>query len=588
MALAPTPSQAQNDVVDQAISEMMEEWGTPGAVVAVVREGEVLHQAAYGLASLETRKPVVFDETVFRLASLSKPVTAIAVMKLHELGRVGLDDPIEPLLGELGIELEPTTSLWHLLTHTAGFEDRFLLRSTRSVDELGRLDEYLAESLPIQRYLPGEVSLYSNHGMALAGLVAARVSGLPFDEMMDELIWSPLGLESASFDPRSAGDRLAQGYRRGEPVPVMGIRTVPASMLVASGRDMLRIMEDLLTPGESGVLRPDTVELMLSRQFSHHPELTGRALGWSEDSSGSTRRLLHSGATDGFSSALVLLPEQRGGIFVATNANTWVWGAVREILDQLFEGAAPSAPREGAVTSSVDPEPEVEPPKPGRYVPAQIPVSSLDKLRLLFEQARISTVDDEVRFRGRQYAPAALTGNDGWRSRDGAILIPGAGARGESFLFEEGETWVRLPWHSAWPLHVSVLTLLLAIWIWLIVPGRCGLLRSCDDAVLRRLLRGSAWSNLVFLLGMGAFFSITMADNGGSLRTHVPWTLVLLLSLPGLSLGLVAASSAILFRLFRDESSRPVKVSRQLMVVFGSVAVFVAWLGYWNLLGLQL
>ena len=597
--VAPLLAAPRLQIVDSVIDEMMDEWRTPGAVVAVIDDGVVVHRAAYGLANRETGEPVVFDQTQFRLASLSKPVTAVAVMRLLEAGQLDLDDPIAPLLGDLEIHLASGTSLRHLLTHTAGFEDRFLLRFARSREEMGELGDYLGASLPRQRYRPGEVSLYSNHGLALAGLVMARVANLTYEEAMRELVFDPLGLESASFDPWSAGETLAQGYRRGEPVPVLGIRTVPASMLTASGADMVELMTALTTPEESTFLSADTMSLMLSRQFAHHPTLPGRALGWSEDSSRTPRLLLHSGATDGFSSALVLVPDHHGGVLVATNANTWVWGAVRKILDELFsspdEAAAPSDLAESEARAD-----ELERPRSGRYVPAQIPTSSLDKARLLFEQTRAEVSNGHVAFRGRRYAPAVLDGDDAWRSPDGAMLVARRGSRGESFLFEIGETWVRLPWHAGWPVHLALVAALLILWSWLVSRGLWGKLRPVEQQneqreqrvdqpgaqrSQRRLMVAGAATNLLFLFGMAGFFAISMARDGGSLRTHVPWQLLFLLCLPWLSLGLAVVSGWLLV-LGRHRAQA--LLWWELAASYLGLGVFFFWIDYWNLLGLRL
>ena len=125
---------------------------------------------------------------------------------------------------------------------------------------------------------------------------------------MRELVFEPLGMTSTSFSPRS-GDVLASGYRFGREVAPAGVKTAPASMLSSTGSDMARLLRALAAPEEASFLSSETVERMLTRHFSHHPSHTGRAYGWAEDASVSPRRLYHSGGVDGFSSAIVLVPE---------------------------------------------------------------------------------------------------------------------------------------------------------------------------------------------------------------------------------------------------------------------------------------
>ena len=548
--------------VDRAVAEVMNEWQAPGAAVVVIEDGVVIHSAGYGFADPEQKVPVDIERTVFRLASLSKPVTASALLRLHQEGRLDLEAPVSMSLRPR-IETGDVLSTLHLLTHTAGFEDRFLDRLTRDVSDLLDLGDYLASDLPAQRYVPGDVALYSNHGLALAGLVAAEVCDKDFGDAMRELVFEPLGMASTSFDPRHAGPTLAVGYREGVRVPVYGIKTVPASMLASTAQDMTRFLKALVVPEETGWLDGETVELMLRRHFDHHPSFTGRALGLAEDSSVTPRRLLHSGATDGFSSALVVVPEHRGGIFVVFTANAYVWGLVGEILDEVF----PAQPRpvadrtvEGGVAAAE---------ASGRYVPAEVPRESIDTPRLLFEQAVAEAESAEVlTFRGQSYQRRQL---GEYRAPSGRTIVVRRGQRGEQFLIEDGRVWVRLPWYRSWPIHLTLLILALSAFGFLAVRGSSAFVRL------------AALANISFVVGTGTVFGIALAQDGGPLRFGVPWYLDALLALPWVALALtLVASGHAAVRLRRGGSAAAGGWRLGLALLL--LLAFMPYLGFWSLL----
>ncbi len=558
---AASPSSALEQRVAERVQEVMDDWSAPGAVVAVLQEGALTLGRGYGVEDVESARQVEFSRTSFRLASLSKPVTAAAALRLHERGSLDLRASLAPSLPALS--LDPRLQMHHLLTHTAGFEDRMLLRLSRDASAVPPLSQFLARNLPPARFEPGELSIYSNHGMALAGLAIAEAAGRSFEEAMQALVFRPLGMERSTFQLSRARD-LAGGHTAGRPAPTYGINTVPSSMLVSTGADMARFLEALLRPESSDFLKPATVDLMLSRQFGHHPALTGRAYGWSEDSSVTPRRLLHSGGTDGFSSAIVLVPEQRGAIFVALNGNAWVWGLVRELLEELFP-ATPAPPRPTAA---------VIPPVPGVYAPAGLPTGTMDKARLLFEQRRLDApAPERLRFGDVSYTAT----EDGlWTSSRG-VLVPHTSAAGNSFLFEEGEAWSRIPWHAGRTLHATAFVTLVLLLIALLLGRPQRLFGAIGPPVA---LRAAAGLQLAQVMALGAFIGASMAARGGTLRFEIPVWLHGLLWLPivALLVGLLGAWSV---------RARGRHVWGPALASCLVLAGWVAWLSYWRLLGVH-
>ena len=574
MAFEPGSAARAGDAIDQEAAEIMAEWEVPGAVVVVVEEGEIAAARAYGVEDLETEEPVAVDGTVFRLASISKPITALAAARLAEQGRLDLDGDVHDYLPSHRFRGEGVLTTRHLLTHTGGFEDRFLERMSRDPLDMPPLDRFLARQMPRRIYPAGEISLYSNHGIALAGLVIESIASRPFEEAVRELVFRPLAMDRTSFELGEVRESLAQGHRFGRPVRPMGIKTVPASMLASTGGDMGRLMVALLSP-EDSALAPATVERLLARQHGAHPSLTGRALGWSEDSSVTPRRVLHSGALDGFSAAIVLVPERRGGVFVAFNGNAYVWPLVRGILDRRFpaepvameEALGPEIAAEGAV---------------GRYAPASLPRGAFDKARLLFEQVEVGASGaGALEHRGTSYLPEA---GGVFRSKEGRLAVIRR-FEDRTFLLEEGERWLRLPWHARWPLHLGAL-LVLCVALILEAAGRPPFVERNGGGAgwPARWARLSAALNLLFLVAIGSFIAFTMARGGGVLRFEIPWYLVTLLALPLVALLLAALS---IWAEVRRAGALPIRRWRRLPVLSRLVtsAAFATFLAYWNLLG---
>src|SRR5215469_11808615 len=199
------------------LSVQLAEDHIPGATVAVVKDGRLLFAQGYGYADLQAGKRVSAETTLFRIASVSKPFTATAVLQLAEQGKLNLHADVNTYLKTFHIPAtyqEPIT-LAHLLTHTAGFEDRDTGTSARTLRDLEPLGRWLAEHMPARVRPPGELTAYSNYGYALAGYIVEQVAGLPFEQYVEQHIFQPLGMRSSTLrqpvEARLAA-ALSQGY----------------------------------------------------------------------------------------------------------------------------------------------------------------------------------------------------------------------------------------------------------------------------------------------------------------------------------------------------------------------------------------
>jgi CubicO group peptidase (beta-lactamase class C family) len=315
---------------DGLMEAFMADHHVAGAVVSVVRGGALLFSKGYGFADVDSLIPVDPATTLFRVGSVSKLFTWTAVMQLVEEGRLDLDADVNQYL-DFTIPAtypEPIT-MRNLMTHTPGLEDR-------GFGLFGETDltrgEWLKRNMPARVRPPGTYASYSNWGATLAGYIVERISGMPWEDYIEERITKPLGMVYATGRqplPDDLAPHMSKGYafQSGKYVekPFETIDAVaPAGSVSASAQAMAKFMIAHLQYGRLGdarILQEETSRLMQSRQLGHDPRLPGFALGFYEQSSHSERLIGHGGDTQWFHTDLSLLPADGVGVFVSTNTS---------------------------------------------------------------------------------------------------------------------------------------------------------------------------------------------------------------------------------------------------------------------------
>ncbi|MFT7764524.1 serine hydrolase domain-containing protein [Clavibacter tessellarius] len=322
--------------LDGVVGSALPTTGIPGAAVSVVADGQVLTSRGYGLADTGTEgspaRAVDPADTLFRVGSVSKVVSATAVMQLVEEGRLDLDADVQQYLDFDLDTPKGTVTLRHLLTHTAGFEEVItgLIGAPGSERALG---DVMRTDPPEQVFVPGTTPAYSNYGASLAGYVAERVGGMPFVDLVQQEVLDRAGMTSSSFAqplPADLDARLAKGYPDdAQPsYPTEVVNAAPAGALSATAEDMARFMLGHLgdLPEDRALLDPATLDEM------HRPALDADQLGtfaagqrmdlgFFDDSTPGIRAFGHDGDTNVFHTAMRMFPDSDAGIFVTFNGN---------------------------------------------------------------------------------------------------------------------------------------------------------------------------------------------------------------------------------------------------------------------------
>ena len=329
---------------DGLVPAVLERDDIAGAVIAVVKDDQVLFAKGYGWADVSARRPVTTDATLFRPGSISKLFTWTAVMQLVEQGKLSLEADVNQYLDfKIPATYPRPITLRDIMTHTPGFEESVKDLFVKTTAGLRPLGEYLRTHLPARIFPPATTPAYSNYGTALAGYIVERVSGQPFDRYAEEHIFKPLRMTRTTFAqplPSGLAPFMATGYRRASQ-PAKEFELVvpyPAGSLSTTAMDMVRFMRAELRGGEldgTRILQASTLAQMHSRQFGLHERMNGMCLGFYEESLNGHRIIGHGGDTFWFHSALHLMQDQTLGFFISQNS-AGKEGPIRGIVWKKF------------------------------------------------------------------------------------------------------------------------------------------------------------------------------------------------------------------------------------------------------------
>lgn len=343
--LAQRPTDDWRAAIDTHVLEQMQQLGIPGVAVGIVRGDQIEYLQGYGSAGDDGRP--VTPQTPFYIASLSKGITAAAVMQLVEAGRLELDAPVQrylPWFRLADADAAARLTVRHLLAQTSGFSE--LDGYARNLDA-NMADDALEQSFRAMsgaslNAAPGVQFEYSNTNYDLLGLLVAAASGESYESYIQRHIFDPLGMDNAFTslaDARLQG--VASGYypyfgqvRSQDAVMFFGRATTPSAGLVASAQDLSHWLIAHLNAGHDAgaqLVSPAGMDLLHTVAVSITDEV-GYAMGWTTFPfsdvlpADATDRpaplaLTHGGRWLGYAAQLLLLPEQELGVVLLMNLN---------------------------------------------------------------------------------------------------------------------------------------------------------------------------------------------------------------------------------------------------------------------------
>ena len=343
-----------------SIAEQVENWreelGVPGAAFGLRVGGEVY---AGGVGVTHVEHPLaVNDETLFQIGSITKTVTATAMMRLVERGMLDLHAPVRDCLPGFRVADEGVSrrvTAWHLLTHRSGWTGDVFSEYGNGDDAA---EKYVDGMADFEQLAPmGEHFSYNNAAFCVAGRIIETLTGLTYEAAIHELIFEPLGMERSFFFPHEAMlHRFAAGHEASG--RVLSPWAIPRGMNGAGGischiHDLLRYGAFHLGDG-APLLRPQSLDAMQRAQAASLPYMGSCGLAWMIGGEGDEKRLWHRGGTNGQNAVLTLAPARQLALGMMTNGDRGEALLERFNRAVLREFCGIELPQARAIESSAD------------------------------------------------------------------------------------------------------------------------------------------------------------------------------------------------------------------------------------------
>ena len=347
--------------VHSAIEAFQKEHKLPGISVAISQQGELVFNRALGLSDLENRVPAR-PETVYRTASIAKPLTAICVLQLAEQGKIDLDQPISQYCPEFPEGTNPPT-VRQLLCHQGGvrhYKNSLEPNGTRYFATLkDSLQLFIKDRL---RAPPGTRFIYTTFGYSLLGRAVETVSGQPFDVYLQAHVFDRANMKSAGLDntyqiiPHRTRGYAVLGEQQYQQLPavvrdrlkpgdIVNCRLhdtsmkIPGGGLICAASDLVHLGNAML---EDKLIKRTTRDEAWTAQSTLDGKPTTYGLGWVVSGADPSPRISHSGGQAGTSTYLMILPEQQATIAIMTNLQGAPCTRLAKTLQNLIVTTTPS------------------------------------------------------------------------------------------------------------------------------------------------------------------------------------------------------------------------------------------------------
>ena len=310
------------------LRKTMEEHNVPGFTIGVVKDGTVVYSRAFGMKNLDTREKLT-THSLFHQASLTKPFVGTAIMQIVEKGKVNLEDPVIKYLPYFRLKDKryKTITIRQMVTHTSGMPDVQDYECYNPVYDEGALERYVRRLGNEQLIAaPGEKYRYSNMAFEVLGDLIAKVSGMSFEDYVQQNILAPLKMKHSTLLKQKADTKLMSTphVKEGDRIVVSKIYPynrmhAPSSTLISNTVDMSRWAIANLNRGEldgSRILKESTYEVMWKPGSDVS---TSIGISWKLGKHGNYQIVSHAGRDTGYRSFIMLVPEKSLGIVASTN-----------------------------------------------------------------------------------------------------------------------------------------------------------------------------------------------------------------------------------------------------------------------------
>jgi CubicO group peptidase (beta-lactamase class C family) len=388
----PTPSVDFGKLADDYFVPLIADKSANAVAVVFTNRERVTFSKTYG--------PVDFDRSIWRAASVSKALTAIAVMRLVEEGTVDLDGDVNRYLKTFKIPatFQQPITLRQLLEHRSGLDDRFIGDGFRN-GEQPPMRLLMQQVLPARVYAPSDVEFYSNYGYGLIGAVLEDVTGERFEDYMSANVLRPLKMNRSTFAqplPQDLVSLVAPGkwwYQH----------AAPAGGVATTGADIAAFLIATLNE-DASVISNSSFKVMTTPK-STNPGLVHRLGYWTGRDHGQ-QLIGASGDSGSFHSVIAAVPEHDLGVavLVTGNGSGLAWGFYTRFLDAQFGTTSPQTPRDARLLQPKPADRESSSRFTGLYRTVRYPHHELSKTFIILDLTRVTAdADGALRFRGARW-----------------------------------------------------------------------------------------------------------------------------------------------------------------------------------------
>lgn len=599
--------------MDKIIPEQLEKNNVIGATVVVVKDDKIIFAKGYGYSDPVNKTPVVANQTLFHVGSVSKLFVWTAVMQMVEEGKIDLDADVNTYLTDFKV---PDTypgkpiTMRYLMTHTAGFEDTTRGMGVENIDEVESLGNFLKENLPARVRPPGETISYSNHGTALAAHIVEEVSGQSYDDYVEEHIFLPLKMYNTTIKqpgPANLESRTAKSYayQNGAYTPIESyINMAAAGAIRSTGPDMGHFMIAHLQNGSyenNRILNDSTSKEMKTVQFTADPT-NSMCLGFMGHNWNNQTVLGHPGDLGAFANYMLLIPKENTGVFISYNGEGAKASRI-EFIIKFMDYFYPTAGENTSAESSSKSSDILS----GPYKLTKSPYTTIEKY---LSRSNIY-YNVKLQDNGSMY----ITDGNGQISE----LIPAEyplkfkcingsnGLLGDVFFkankdsqitsFSGGNVYIytyeRVPWYEdpsfANTLFYFCILLFASVFIWPIMWLKEK--RNTENLLPKKGSQYALWLagiavllQIAFISGLYFLLNYSDAFNAYYTQLHAPLQLILLLTIPVIASVFTVGTFICAIFVWKNKYW-DLKNRLHYTMVLAALIIFMWWLNFWNLLG---